>query len=336
MVDGPEEVMERDGTIVTAGEDVMPGLTATALRYVEYVETPEGPAILLRPVEEYTVPDEPSVPSQGSSADAISSIKLRAVQRVSFKDGERVKSVDGVELLRTQLVLDIEDEAPHVVADIELVPDETDAELMRLQMVVLETQVVRRDVAADQTQGSTVTSLLVEDGQQIAPGAILARTEIKCKESGEVRGIRSGQEAARRLLVVRQSDRIQVALQGQSSSLQVGDLVVAENELAPGIICDESGEVTAIDSSSVTLRLARPYRVSTGAVLHIEDGDLVQRGDNLVLLVFERAKTGDIIQGLPRIEELLEARKPKEACVLARRPGTAQVVYGEEIGRAHV
>ncbi|HEY9603297.1 MAG TPA: DNA-directed RNA polymerase subunit beta'', partial [Allocoleopsis sp.] len=48
------------------------------------------------------------------------------------------------------------------------------------------------------------------------------------------------------------------------------------------------------------------------------------------LLVFERAKTGDIIQGLPRIEELLEARKPKEACVLARRSGEAQVIYEED------
>ena len=59
-------------------------------------------------------------------------------------------------------------------------------------------------------------------------------------------------------------------------------------------------------------------------MLQIEDGDLVQRGDNLVLLVFERAKTGDIIQGLPRIEELLEARKPKEACILARRGWRSQ------------
>jgi DNA-directed RNA polymerase subunit beta' len=64
-------------------------------------------------------------------------------------------------------------------------------------------------------------------------------------------------------------------------------------------------------------------------VLQVEDGDLVQRGDNLVLLVFERAKTGDIIQGLPRIEELLEARKPKEACILARRPGEVKVIYGD-------
>ncbi len=330
MVDAPEDVMDRDGTLVNAGEEVMPGLVADALRYVEYVETPDGPALLLRPVEEYVVPNEPAVPSQDSAADAAGSIKLRAIQRIPFKDGERVKSVDGVELLRTQLVLDIEDESPHVVADIELVPDDQDADLMRLQMVVLETQVIRRDVVADQTQGSTVTRLLVEDGQQIEPGAVVARTEIRCKEAGEVRGIREGQEAIRRVLVVREADRMKVNLEGKTPTVKVGDLVVADTELAPGLTHEESGEVTAIEGGQISLRLARPYRVSTGAVLHIEDGDLVQRGDNLVLLVFERAKTGDIIQGLPRIEELLEARKPKEACVLAERPGNAQVVYSDD------
>jgi DNA-directed RNA polymerase subunit beta' len=50
-----------------------------------------------------------------------------------------------------------------------------------------------------------------------------------------------------------------------------------------------------------------------------------------VILVFERAKTGDIIQGLPRIEELLEGRKPKEACILAKRPGTARVVTDDDV-----
>jgi DNA-directed RNA polymerase subunit beta' len=91
----------------------------------------------------------------------------------------------------------------------------------------------------------------------------------------------------------------------------------------------EEGLITDKSSHKVTLRIGRPYRVSPGAVLQVEDGDLVQRGDNLVLLVFERAKTGDIIQGLPRIEELLEARKPKEACILARRPGEVRVIYGD-------
>lgn len=330
MVDSPEEVMDRDGTLVQAGEEIMPGLVAQALHYVEYVETPEGPALLLRPVEEYPVSDEPPVPSQNSVSDSGGTIHLQAIQRVPYKDGERVKSVEGIELLRTQLVLGINEDSPHVVADIELVPDEQNAGVMRLQMVILETLVIRRDVVADQTQGSTVTRLLVEDGQSIEPGSVVARTEIQCKESGEIRGIRKGAEAIRRILVVRDYDRQTVDLQGKNPAVAVGDLVVAGSELAPGLRADESGQVTAIEDGQIKLRIARPYRVSTGAVLHIDDGDLVQRGDNLVLLVFERTKTGDIIQGLPRIEELLEARKPKEACVLAERPGSAQVVYADD------
>jgi DNA-directed RNA polymerase subunit beta' len=131
------------------------------------------------------------------------------------------------------------------------------------------------------------------------------------------------------VLIVRNADRITVPLTG-TPKVKVGNLVVSTDFLSNETPTPESGQVVKVSSDSVTLRIARPYRVSAGAVLQIDNGDLVQRGDNLVLLVFERAKTGDIIQGLPRIEELLEARKPKEACVLARRPGEAQVVYEQD------
>ena len=330
MVENPDAVMDRDRTIVPPGETLMPGLATQSLSYVEYVETPEGPALLLRPVEEYSVPDEPSVPSQDSISDSGNTIRLRAVQRISYKDGERVKSVEGRELLRTQLVLEIDDDSSHLEADIEQVADESNPDIMRLQLVILESIAIRRDVVADQTQGSTLTRLLVKDGQQIEPGAVVAQTEIQCKEAGEVRGILEGAEAIRRILVMRDSDLVTLDLGGKTATVNEGDLIVAGTEVASGLRTDESVQVIRVTESEVVLRLARPYRVSTGAVLHIADGDLVQRGDKLVLLVFERAKTGDIIQGLPRIEELLEARKPKEACVLAERPGTAQVSFADD------
>jgi DNA-directed RNA polymerase subunit beta' len=331
MVDNPDDIITREAILVNPGQQVMSGLTTDELRYAEYVETPEGPAMLLRPVTEFAVPDEPSVPSQESSnQDSSRSIRLRAVQRLPYKDGERVKSVEGLELMKIQLVLEIDQDAPQLAADIELLPDETDPDIMRLQLVILESLVIRRDIAADPTQGSTLTRIMVKDGDQIAPGAVVARTEIQCKEAGEVQGIREGAEAIRRVLVVRDADLMTLDLQGQSPLVKPGELVVAGSELAPGNLLEESGQVVKVADSQIILRLARPYRVSPGAVLHIDDGDLVQRGDNLVLLVFERTKTGDIIQGLPRIEELLEARKPREACVLAERAGTAQVVYGED------
>lgn len=330
MLDNPDAIARREDNIVTPGEEVIPGLVINELRYIEYVETPEGPAALLRPVTEFQVPDEPPVPSQASTReDTGRTIQLRAVQRVLYKDGDRVKSVDGVELVRTQLVLEMDQDTPQLAADIELVPDETEEDMLRLQLVILESLVVRRDLVADQTQGSTLTRLLVQDGDQILPGAVIARTEIQSKEGGEVRGIREG-EIIRRLLIVRDIDLATIDTQGSAPSVKVGDLLVAGGEVAPGIVTEESAQIVDIQENQITLRLARPYRVSPGAVLHINDGDLVQRGDNLVLLVFERAKTGDIIQGLPRIEELLEARKPKEACTLSARPGTAQVIYGDD------
>ncbi|MGB5914990.1 MAG: DNA-directed RNA polymerase subunit beta' [Phormidesmis sp.] len=332
MVDSPDDAGKKSGTIINAGEEVMPGVVADALRYVEYVETPEGAALLLRPVQEFEVPEEASVPSQAAVSDSDDkSISLKAVQRLLYKDGERVKSVEGLEILRTQLVLDIDEGGTQLTADIELKSEgEGEDAVHRLQLVVLETLVVRRDIEADQTQGRTKTRLLVTDGDEITPGAVIARTEIQCKEAGQIRGIREDVESVRRVLVVRDADQMIIETNGHKPTVSVGDLLVDNTEVAEGIRTEESGQVIAVEDSRIVMRIARPYRVSTGAVLHIENKDLVQRGDGLVLLVFERAKTGDIIQGLPRIEELLEARKPKEACILAERPGIAEVVYAED------
>ncbi|MEH1977180.1 MAG: DNA-directed RNA polymerase subunit beta'' [Nostoc sp.] len=349
MVDDPESVIGRDNTFIQPGEEFQ-GSVATELRYIQYVETPEGPALLSRPVVEFAVPDNPDVPSTTSvSQQTGRSIQLRAVQRLPYKDSERVKSVEGVELLRTQLVLEIEQEgeqdhnASPLAADIELVEDTEDPEVQRLQLVILESLVIRRDITADATQGSTQTTLEVHDGLTIAPGSVVARTQILCKEGGEVRGVKKGTENVRRCLVLRDVDRLTINTSTQPK-VKVGDLLVEGAEVAPGVFAPESGQVVDIKSAAgasagesalsnknyvITTRIGRPYRVSPGAVLQIEDGDLVQRGDNLVLLVFERAKTGDIIQGLPRIEELLEARKPKEACILCRRAGEVKVVYAE-------
>ena len=70
--------------------------------------------------------------------------------------------------------------------------------------------------------------------------------------------------------------------------------------------------------------------VSPDSVLHVKNGDLVQRGDGLALLVFERQKTGDIVQGLPRIEELLEARRPRESAILCKRRGIVEIKQGDD------
>ena len=160
LTETTEEVMAKGGTLANAGEEILPDLVAEDLRYIEYIETPEGAALLLRPVTEFHISDSPAVPSQESVGEGAGrSINLRAIQRIAYKDGERVKSANGLELLRTQLVLEMDEDGGQLAADIELRPDDNDADLLRLQMVILETLTIRRDIAADQTQGTHSNSL---------------------------------------------------------------------------------------------------------------------------------------------------------------------------------
>ncbi|KEF43011.1 MAG: DNA-directed RNA polymerase subunit beta' [Cyanobium sp. CACIAM 14] len=321
-----------EGRMVNPGEEIAPGLKAEAMKFVEKVDTPEGGALLLRPVEEYAIPDEAHLPELATvKQPGGPSLGLKATQRLTFKDGELIKSVEGVELLRTQLILDTFDTTPQMTVDVEVVADKRAKTIDRLQLVILETLLVRRDTLSDASHGSTHTELQVEDGDTVKRGDVVATTQILCKEDGVVQlPDPAPGEPIRRLIVERADDTRRLDLGSATPKVAVGDRIVDGDVLADGVVSPCCGQVEAIDGKTLTIRLGRPYMVSPDSVLHVRDGELVQRGDGLALLVFERQKTGDIVQGLPRIEELLEARRPRESAVLCRKGGTVQIKQGDE------
>ena len=320
-----------EGRMVNPGEEIAPGLVAETMHLVEAVDTPQGGALLLRPVEEYTIPDAAHLPELASvKQNGGPHLGLKATQRLTYKDGELIKSVEGVELLRTQLILETFETTPQMTVDVEAVADKRAKTIDRLQLVILETLLVRRDTLSDASHGSTHTELQVEDGITVKRGDVVATTQILCKEDGVVQLPESlTSEPIRRLLVERSGDTRSLELSG-TALVAVGDRLVDGDPLAEGVTAPCCGQVEAIDANTVTIRLGRPYMVSPDSVLHVRDGELVQRGDSLALLVFERQKTGDIVQGLPRIEELLEARRPRDSTVLCRKSGTVQIKQGED------
>lgn len=59
----------------------------------------------------------------------------------------------------------------------------------------------------------------------------------------------------------------------------------------------------------IRLRKFHPYSLSYQSPLAVEHGDIVQPRQCLFELVYQQSKTGDIVQGLPKIEQLFEARR---------------------------
>ena len=73
---------------------------------------------------------------------------------------------------------------------------------------------------------------------------------------------------------------------------------------------------------------AAHYGLPSGAIITVQEGGEVGIGDVIARIPQESTKTRDITGGLPRVADLFEARKPKEAAVLAEVSGT--VSFGKD------
>lgn len=197
-----------------------------------------------------------------------------------------------------------------------------------LRIVVLENLIVRRELEGA-SHSSLQTELLVKDGETIDPKTPVAKTQVLAMHDA-VASIKSHEEDVRRLLLISGSSETTVAVSGKAV-VKKGDFIKSDKVLAEsGETSPVSGIVTAVNKGEISIRNGRPYLISPGTMLQIDSGALVLRGDLLATLVFEREKTGDIVQGLPKVEELLEGRKPKDCAILAEYDGTAKIEIDDD------
>ncbi|KAF6142965.1 hypothetical protein GIB67_003921 [Kingdonia uniflora] len=67
-------------------------------------------------------------------------------------------------------------------------------------------------------------------------------------------------------------------------------------------------EVLIVHVDSLVIRLAKPYLATPEATVHCHYGEILYEGDTLVTFIYEKLRSGDIMQGLPKVEQVLEVR----------------------------
>nr|YP_010734568.1 RNA polymerase beta'' subunit [Euphorbia nutans]WEH01427.1 RNA polymerase beta'' subunit [Euphorbia nutans]WHS25992.1 RNA polymerase subunit beta'' [Euphorbia nutans] len=70
----------------------------------------------------------------------------------------------------------------------------------------------------------------------------------------------------------------------------------------------KSGQVIIVHIDSVVIRSAKPYLATPGATVHGHYGEILSEGATLVTFIYEKSRSGDITQGLPKVEQVLEVR----------------------------
>jgi len=91
--------------------------------------------------------------------------------------------------------------------------------------------------------------------------------------------------------------------------------------LNPAItLVDEKGQVISLGGKKIAEYLLPMY-----SILNVSNGATVAAGDVLARIPVQTKRTGDITGGLPRVNELLEVRRPSNPALLAEIDGTIEL-----------
>ncbi len=350
-VEDAQEIKE--GQLIAQG---IKSRTSGIIRVIEIDEDGLKVVVVRRAVERVIKPSTDGIPFLANAQE----MALQFGTRLQVKDGERVKA--GATLAKTEVTLKLTGQLAFLAGKVELPEietiahgehgeDEIEAEAevetevasqpRGFDITILESLALRRDIPAlakraDFREQQVVTYLMAKAGQKVTPGTIVVRTEILSHATGTLEEPRLGEGIITRLLLVtpEHGDVYDVAKRDQL--VKNGQYILEGTELGDGKKSAKPGRVY-VDGDRLFVRHARPYLISAGTQLLCTSGDIVVMGETLATLVYDRIKTGDIIQGLPRVEELLEARKPKDSAVITERLGDVDMEGDpEEVAKVQV
>ncbi len=162
--------------------------------------------------------------------------------------------------------------------------------------------------------------LSVKEGDQVTKGTVLAEWDpysniIVAEGSGQV--------------------KFTDIEEGVSMSEQVDPVTgFATKVIIKSKSADQKPTVSIVDKNGDNIRVPGRntpvfYTIPVGAHLLVSDGDMITAGDMIAKMYKKSTKTKDITGGLPRVAELFEARKPKEAAIICEIEGT--VSFGKDL-----
>lgn len=168
-------------------------------------------------------------------------------------------------------------------------------------------------------------NLKVKDGQQVEVGETIATWELHSLPIiSEVEGFLAFSDFENNITVRQHID--------DTTGVNIKEVIspterpAAGKDLRPAIYIVDEEEKQVVNPDT-----GRPvvHVLPSRAVVNIEEGAKIKKGDPIARIAVEEQKSHDITGGLPRVADIFEARVPKDAAILA--PASGIIKFGKEI-----
>ena len=127
----------------------------------------------------------------------------------------------------------------------------------------------------------------------------------------------SNQDSTNSICLLQSNDLIKLHILNSENSIKVGQLIRWGDEIKPNYGAVNSGQVIKKTKTAIYLRLGIPILASARGIIHVKHNDLIMKNQLIVTLKSRRLQTEDIVQGIPKIEQLFEARESQSGEILS-------------------
>ena len=169
--------------------------------------------------------------------------------------------------------------------------------------------------------------LVVKNGQVVERGEAITE-EVPFESFEKVdRGIKfTSMEEVVKKYHINASMEVNVS---EGDHVKIGSQLATINSDRPGVVkviraLTKTGKIRSV-VDRIVVQSGEAHHVVDGAELMCKEGDMVREGDILAKWGGVGQKTTDIIQGLPRVSELFEIRKPKNESLIAALSGKVSI-----------
>ena len=303
------------------GEVILGEFEVSALSYIE-IESISGETYLyIRPITRYEFTNEQ--PCQILNSNSFAPLNLIVEDfKIQILSGQKIEIDRPIQFIDSPLIINYSLELDDTELIFEFKKPTRKNSCSQISLIYGQVFLFDTVIPKEIKKTDIEINLLVEEEQFTDPYTIIGAFDTLSPFNNIVKSIKKKSNKTRsEVLLTTQSDYAEIFLDSFNHEYEENKFFKTNKLFNNDLLIREDGLVKKITGNKLTLHLGQSYFFSTGALIRKIPGDYIRRQETLGQLIFERLITGDIVQGLPKINNILEARKPKIESLLATRPG---------------
>lgn len=315
----PEQFSEQ---VFFAGEFILGKYEIETLSYLEIGNNTKGTYLQIRPITRYEITKEKSLGSFQNNSFLHGDLKIEDFN-LNIKTGGIVPTDGPIHFISSPITLKFPPISKYGDFFFEFIGPKRKNSWGQIKLTYSQTFFVETLIPKEVKKNEVNLSLNVEEKQFIEPYTIFATLKMLMMEDDYINVIKKQAN--------RKQSKVLIITESNFDAIFFDDFnqMYKKNSFLNNIMCLENRLITKACGltepkymgNHYRYRRGRPYLFANRGLIRKLPNDYVKSQEALGQLMYERFKAGDIVQGLPKIEAILEARNPNNEAFLATSLG---------------